>query len=114
MYASPAVAMQLQMWSMFSVLVGFGLCGVPEKSIAAIKERGIKDLKVVSNNAGVVGHGLGILLESNQVCLSLCPSVCQESDDFRSWVYYWHLLDEFVLRYILESLEGCFQSSMQK
>lgn len=34
----------------------------------AIKERGIKDLKVVSNNAGVVGHGLGILLESNQVC----------------------------------------------
>ena len=71
----------------FSVLVGFGLCGVPEKSIAAIKEHGTKDLKIVSNNAGVVGHGLGILLESNQVCLSLRPSVCQELDDFRSWLF---------------------------
>ncbi|XP_065904486.1 succinyl-CoA:3-ketoacid coenzyme A transferase 1, mitochondrial-like [Dysidea avara] len=46
---------------------GFGLCGIPEKSIAAIKDCGIKDLTIVSNNAGIEGHGLGILLKSNQI-----------------------------------------------
>jgi 3-oxoacid CoA-transferase subunit A len=46
---------------------GFGLCGIPEKLIAAIRAHGVKDLTVVSNNAGVDGFGLGILLESRQV-----------------------------------------------
>jgi 3-oxoacid CoA-transferase subunit A len=46
---------------------GFGLCGIPEKLIAAIREHGVKNLTVVSNNAGVDGFGLGILLESRQV-----------------------------------------------
>ena len=41
---------------------GFGLCGIPEYSIAKIKELGIKDLTVVSNNCGVDDFGLGILL----------------------------------------------------
>ncbi|MBC7544781.1 MAG: CoA transferase subunit A [Candidatus Sericytochromatia bacterium] len=46
---------------------GFGLCGIPENLIDAIKESGAKDLTVVSNNAGVDEHGLGILLKTRQI-----------------------------------------------
>ncbi len=46
---------------------GFGLCGIPEKLIAAIRASGVKDLTIVSNNAGVDGFGLGVLLHSRQV-----------------------------------------------
>ena len=46
---------------------GFGLCGIPENLIAAIREAGTKDLTVISNNAGVDGFGLGILLENRQI-----------------------------------------------
>ncbi|MGO2132263.1 MAG: CoA transferase subunit A [Halomonas sp.] len=46
---------------------GFGLCGIPENLIAEIKRRGTKDLTVYSNNCGVDGFGLGILLEDRQI-----------------------------------------------
>jgi 3-oxoacid CoA-transferase subunit A len=46
---------------------GFGLCGIPENSIAAIRAAAVKNLTVVSNNAGVDGFGLGLLLETRQV-----------------------------------------------
>ena len=46
---------------------GFGLCGIPENLIAAIRDSGVKDLTIVSNNAGVDGFGLGLLLETRQV-----------------------------------------------
>ena len=46
---------------------GFGLCGIPENLIAAIRESGVKDLTVVSNNCGIDGFGLGILLETRQI-----------------------------------------------
>jgi 3-oxoacid CoA-transferase subunit A len=46
---------------------GFGLCGIPETLIKAIRDSGIKNLTVVSNNAGIDGIGLGILLDSRQV-----------------------------------------------
>ncbi|MFL9812743.1 CoA transferase subunit A [Stutzerimonas sp. VN223-3] len=46
---------------------GFGLCGIPEALIAALRDTGKKDLTVISNNAGVDGFGLGLLLESRQV-----------------------------------------------
>jgi 3-oxoacid CoA-transferase subunit A len=46
---------------------GFGLCGIPESLILAIRDSGAKNLTVVSNNAGIDGVGLGILLESRQV-----------------------------------------------
>ncbi|MDO6671067.1 CoA transferase subunit A [Cobetia amphilecti] len=46
---------------------GFGLCGIPENLIAEIKRLGAKDLTVVSNNCGVDGFGLGILLEDRQI-----------------------------------------------
>ncbi|MEM7543933.1 MAG: CoA transferase subunit A [Pseudomonadota bacterium] len=46
---------------------GFGLCGIPENLIAAIRESGVKDLTVASNNAGVDDFGLGVLLQTRQV-----------------------------------------------
>lgn len=46
---------------------GFGLCGIPENSIQALRERGVKNLTCVSNNAGVDGFGLGFLLENRQI-----------------------------------------------
>jgi 3-oxoacid CoA-transferase subunit A len=46
---------------------GFGLCGIPEVLIGAIRDSGVKNLTVISNNAGVDGIGLGILLETRQI-----------------------------------------------
>lgn len=46
---------------------GFGLCGIPEKSIAAIRDLGIKGLTCVSNNAGIDECGLGMLLQTGQI-----------------------------------------------
>lgn len=46
---------------------GFGLCGIPENLILAIRDSGVRNLTVISNNAGVDGFGLGILLNTRQV-----------------------------------------------
>src|SRR5438874_11855997 len=46
---------------------GFGLCGIPETLIVAIRDSGVKNLTVVSNNAGIHGVGLGLLLETRQI-----------------------------------------------
>jgi 3-oxoacid CoA-transferase subunit A len=46
---------------------GFGLVGIPDKLIEAVREAGVKDLTCVSNNAGIDGAGLGLLLETGQV-----------------------------------------------
>lgn len=46
---------------------GFGLCGIPENLIAAIRDTGVKDLTVISNNCGVDGFGLGVLLGAGQI-----------------------------------------------
>ena len=53
--------------NMTLLLGGFGLCGIPENSISAIKELGVKNLTCVSNNAGVDDFGLGLLLQSKQI-----------------------------------------------
>jgi len=46
---------------------GFGLCGIPENLIAAVRRKGTKDLTIVSNNAGVEDFGIGLLLQNRQV-----------------------------------------------
>jgi 3-oxoacid CoA-transferase A subunit len=48
-------------------LGGFGLCGIPENSIAALVEKGIKNLVCISNNAGVDDFGIGLMLQKRQV-----------------------------------------------
>ena len=60
---------------------GFGLCGIPELSIAAICEAGTKDLTVYSNNAGVDDFGLGLLLQTKQI-KKMCSSYVGENDLF--------------------------------
>ncbi|WP_428409969.1 CoA transferase subunit A [Hyphococcus sp.] len=46
---------------------GFGLCGIPENLIAALRDSGVKDITVISNNAGVDDFGLGLLLQTRQI-----------------------------------------------
>src|ERR1700743_1262020 len=46
---------------------GFGLCGIPENLIVALRDSGVKDLTVISNNAGVDDFGLGLLLQTRQI-----------------------------------------------
>ena len=60
---------------------GFGLCGIPELLIEAIKQAGTKDLTVYSNNAGVDDFGLGVLLQTRQV-RKMCSSYVGENAEF--------------------------------
>jgi len=60
---------------------GFGLCGIPENLIKAVEKKGSKNLTVVSNNAGVNGFGLGLLLNNRQV-KRMISSYVGENDEF--------------------------------
>ena len=60
---------------------GFGLCGIPENLIAALKLRGSRNLTCIANNAGVDGFGLGLLLESRQI-RKMISSYVGENDEF--------------------------------
>ena len=67
-YASAAEALQGLVADGQTLAVGgFGLCGIPEALIAALRDSGAKGLTVISNNAGVDGFGLGQLLETRQI-----------------------------------------------
>ncbi|MEM9431308.1 MAG: CoA transferase subunit A, partial [Pseudomonadota bacterium] len=65
---------------------GFGLCGIPELSIAAIREAGTKELTVASNNAGVDGFGLGLLLETRQVKKMISSYVGENAEFMRQYL----------------------------
>jgi 3-oxoacid CoA-transferase subunit A len=52
---------------MLLAIGGFGLCGIPEALIVALRDTGVRNLTIASNNAGVDGWGLGLLLETRQV-----------------------------------------------
>jgi len=60
---------------------GFGLCGIPELCIAALRKRGVKELTVVSNNCGVDDFGLGLLLETKQIS-KMVSSYVGENKEF--------------------------------
>jgi len=67
-YPSAAAALEGAVKDGITVAVGgFGLCGIPEALIAALRDSGAKDLTAISNNAGVDGFGLGLLLETRQI-----------------------------------------------
>jgi 3-oxoacid CoA-transferase subunit A len=63
------------------MLGGFGLCGIPENAITALKKEGVKDLTCISNNAGVDDFGLGLLLQSKQI-KKMVSSYVGENDLF--------------------------------
>ena len=81
-YATAAEALDgLLQDDMIIAAGGFGLCGIPENLISAIKESGIKGLTVASNNAGVDDFGLGLLLQDKQV-KKMISSYVGENDLF--------------------------------
>lgn len=65
---------------------GFGLCGIPELLIAAIRDAGTKNLTVASNNAGVDGFGLGLLLETRQVKKMISSYVGENAEFMRQYL----------------------------
>lgn len=60
---------------------GFGLCGIPDMLITALRDTGAKDLTIVSNNAGIDGAGLGLLIESRQI-KKMISSYVGENQEF--------------------------------
>ncbi|MBK5932564.1 3-oxoacid CoA-transferase subunit A [Rhodovulum imhoffii] len=65
---------------------GFGLCGIPELLIEAIRKQGTKDLTVASNNAGVDDFGLGVLLQSRQVKKMMSSYVGENAEFMRQYL----------------------------
>ncbi len=65
---------------------GFGLCGIPENLIAAIRDSGVKDLTVASNNAGVDDFGLGVLLQTKQVKKMISSYVGENAEFMRQYL----------------------------
>ena len=65
--ASPDSAVANLRDGMTILMGGFGLCGIPENLIAAVRRKGTKDLTIVSNNAGLEDSGIGLLLQNRQV-----------------------------------------------
>lgn len=74
---------------------GFGLCGIPEALIAALRDSAVKDLTVISNNAGVDGFGLGQLLESRQI-KKMISSYVGENKEFERQYLAGELILEFT------------------
>lgn len=66
---------------MMCMVGGFGLCGIPEQLIIALRDSGVKDLTCVSNNAGVDDWGLGLLLQTKQI-KKMISSYVGENDEF--------------------------------
>lgn len=62
------------------MLGGFGLCGIPENSINALKEKGVRNLTCISNNAGVDDFGLGLLLQTRQIKRMLSSYVGENAE----------------------------------
>ncbi|MBI2729645.1 MAG: CoA transferase subunit A [Sphingobacteriales bacterium] len=63
------------------MLGGFGLCGIPENTIAALVKKGVKELTCISNNAGVDDFGLGLLLKTRQI-KKMMSSYVGENEEF--------------------------------
>ena len=81
-YATAAEALDGLLFDGMSIAAGgFGLCGIPENLIAAIRDAGVKNLTVASNNAGVDDFGLGLLLQGKQVS-KMISSYVGENDLF--------------------------------
>jgi len=74
---------------------GFGLCGIPEALIAALRDSGVRDLTVISNNAGVDGFGLGMLLETRQI-RKMISSYVGENKEFERQYLAGELALEFT------------------
>lgn len=71
---------------MFIAAGGFGLCGIPELLISAVRDAGVNDLTVASNNAGVDDFGLGVLLQTRQVKKMISSYVGENAEFMRQYL----------------------------
>lgn len=86
-YGSAAEALDGLLFDGMTIAAGgFGLCGIPELSIAAIRDAGTKNLTVASNNAGVDEFGLGILLKTRQVKRMISSYVGENAEFMRQYL----------------------------
>ena len=86
-YASAEAALDGVLFDGMTIAAGgFGLCGIPELLIAAIRAAGTQNLTVASNNAGVDGFGLGVLLESHQVKRMISSYVGENAEFMRQYL----------------------------
>ena len=72
--------------NMFIAAGGFGLCGIPENLISAIRDAGTRNLTVASNNAGVDDFGLGVLLQTRQVRKMISSYVGENNEFMRQFL----------------------------
>lgn len=79
--SGPKVAIEGLKHGMTAMFGGFGLCGIPENLILAIRESGVNKLTCISNNAGVDDFGLGLLLQTGQI-KKMISSYVGENDTF--------------------------------
>jgi 3-oxoacid CoA-transferase subunit A len=86
-YGSAAEALDGLLFDGMTIAAGgFGLCGIPELLITAIRDAGPKDLTIASNNCGVDGFGLGLLLNSKQVRKMISSSVGENAEFMRQYL----------------------------
>lgn len=86
-FASASAALQGVVKDGQTIAVGgFGLCGIPEALIAAVRDSGVKQLTCISNNAGVDGFGLGMLLETRQVVRMIASYVGENKEFERQYL----------------------------
>lgn len=86
-YASAADALKgITFDGMKLAVGGFGLCGIPETLIIALRDSGVKELTVASNNAGTDGHGLGRLLETRQIKKMISSYVGENAEFMRQYL----------------------------
>ena len=86
-HPSPAAALKgLLTDGMTLVVGGFGLCGIPEQLIIALRDSGVKNLTVVSNNAGVDEWGLGLLLKTRQIKKMISSYVGENAEFERQYM----------------------------
>ena len=87
---------------------GFGLCGIAENLIAAIKESGVKNLTIVSNNAGLDEYGLGPLLKTRQIKRMISSYVGENKEFERQYLQeLFFAVDRTVT--VIEKLDELFK-----
>ncbi len=86
-YPSAAAALEGLLFDGMTIAAGgFGLCGIPENLIAAIRDSGVKNLTVASNNAGVDDFGLGLLLKTRQIKKMISSYVGENQEFMRQYL----------------------------
>src|SRR5919108_5117642 len=95
-FSSPTAALDGLLFDGMTLAVGgFGLCGIPEQLIVALRDSGVKNITVVSNNAGVDDWGLGLLLQTRQI-KKMVSSYVGENVEFERQYMSGELEVEFV------------------